>query len=162
MIQKYRKLPVVVEAVQYFPPTNCREILEFTDPNGDWILSEHGEDICNDLPWVIHTLEGDMEANPGDFIIKGVNGEFYPCKPDIFEKTYVLEDTANAEAEQAAEELRALSGWKQEATEVLGQWERSEDEALPDECVEPGDVACARLGNCTDCAPAPEHEGEAR
>ena len=37
---------------------------------------------------VIKTLEGDMTANVGDFIIKGVHGEFYPCKPDIFEKTY--------------------------------------------------------------------------
>ena len=37
---------------------------------------------------VIHTLEGDMEASIGDYIIKGVNGEFYPCKPDIFAKTY--------------------------------------------------------------------------
>lgn len=36
----------------------------------------------------INTLEGDMQANVGDYIIKGVNGEFYPCKPDIFEKTY--------------------------------------------------------------------------
>ena len=37
---------------------------------------------------VIHTLEGDMEASIGDYIIKGVNGEFYPCKPNIFTKTY--------------------------------------------------------------------------
>lgn len=37
---------------------------------------------------IIHTLEGDMTANPGDYIITGVNGEQYPCKPDIFEKTY--------------------------------------------------------------------------
>ena len=37
---------------------------------------------------VIHTLEGDMEASINDYIIKGVNGEFYPCKPDIFDKTY--------------------------------------------------------------------------
>lgn len=37
---------------------------------------------------IIPTLEGDMEASLGDYIIKGVNGEFYPCKPDIFEKTY--------------------------------------------------------------------------
>ena len=36
----------------------------------------------------VHTLEGDMRASVGDWIIKGVNGEFYPCKPDIFEKTY--------------------------------------------------------------------------
>jgi hypothetical protein len=40
------------------------------------------------LPVVIATLEGDMTASPGDWIIKGVKGEFYPCKPDIFEATY--------------------------------------------------------------------------
>ena len=39
---------------------------------------------------VIHTLEGDMTASPGDYIITGVNGEKYPCKPDIFRKTYEL------------------------------------------------------------------------
>ena len=38
----------------------------------------------------IRTLEGDMTISKGDFVIKGVNGEFYPCKPDIFEKTYEL------------------------------------------------------------------------
>lgn len=39
---------------------------------------------------VIHTLEGDMKANVGDFIIKGLRGEFYPCKPDVFHKKYEL------------------------------------------------------------------------
>ena len=44
--------------------------------------------IINNKPIIIHTLEGDMKANVGDYIITGVNGEQYPCKPDIFEKTY--------------------------------------------------------------------------
>lgn len=44
--------------------------------------------VADDCKLQIHTLEGVMEANGGDFVIKGVNGEFYPCKPDIFEKTY--------------------------------------------------------------------------
>ncbi len=56
--KKYRKKPVVVEAYQ------------------------------TDKEIVIHTLEGDMTASVGDYIITGVNGEKYPCKPDIFEKTY--------------------------------------------------------------------------
>lgn len=55
---KYRKKPVVVEAYQ------------------------------TDKEMIIHTLEGDMKASAGDYIITGVNGEQYPCKPDIFEKTY--------------------------------------------------------------------------
>lgn len=57
---KYRKKPVVVEAQR------------------------------TDETVVIHTLEGDMTASPGDYIITGVKGEKYPCKPDIFEKTYEL------------------------------------------------------------------------
>jgi len=54
----YRKRPVVVEAIRLTERTT------------------------------IHTLEGDMVGNPGDWLITGVNGEKYPCKPDIFEKTY--------------------------------------------------------------------------
>lgn len=48
------------------------------------------QDFCKKEQIVIHTLEGNMKAAIGDYIIKGVNGEFYPCKPDIFEKTYEL------------------------------------------------------------------------
>lgn len=55
---KFQKKPVVVEAYQ------------------------------TDIEMIIHTLEGDMKASPGDWIITGVEGEQYPCKPDIFEKTY--------------------------------------------------------------------------
>lgn len=55
---KFKKRPVIVEAYQ------------------------------TDEEMIIHTLEGDMKASPGDWIITGVNGEQYPCKPDIFEKTY--------------------------------------------------------------------------
>ena len=77
---KYRKKPVVVEAVQF----------NGTDESAEWLLPQliSGEigRSCNKL--YIKTLEGVMEANVGDYIIKGVNGEFYPCKPDIFEKTY--------------------------------------------------------------------------
>lgn len=62
---KYRKKPVVVEAYQ------------------------------TDKEIIIHTLEGDMKANVGDYIITGVNGEQYPCKPDIFEKTYEPVDEAD-------------------------------------------------------------------
>lgn len=57
-IRKYIKKPVVIEAYQ------------------------------TDKELIIHTLEGDMKAMPGDYIITGVNGEQYPCKPDIFHKTY--------------------------------------------------------------------------
>lgn len=71
---KYRKKPVVIEAIQW---------------NGD----NFGEVamFCKKIKVAythIETLEGDMLASKGDYIIKGVKGEFYPCKPDIFEATY--------------------------------------------------------------------------
>ena len=77
MIKKYRKKPVTIEAIQWLG-TNLSEIDDFV-----------GGSIANkNTILIIHTLEGDMEASIGDYIIKGVNGEFYPCKPDIFAKTY--------------------------------------------------------------------------
>ena len=79
MAMKYRKKPVVVEAVQW-TGENHAEMCEFIDPEVFEIIPRIG--------LVIHTLEGDHHASPGDYIIKGVNGEFYPCKPDIFAKTY--------------------------------------------------------------------------
>jgi len=75
---KYRKKPVVIDAIQ-FVGENHNEIAEFVGS----ACRMHTE---NDL--TISTLEGAMNASKGDFIIKGVNGEFYPCKPDIFHKTY--------------------------------------------------------------------------
>jgi hypothetical protein len=73
----YRKKPVVVEAVQ-FTGQNFEEIGEFTKE-----LAKKIADVG-----AIETLEGVMTFHPGDWIIKGVKGEFYPCKPDIFEATY--------------------------------------------------------------------------
>lgn len=80
---KYRKLPVEIEAVQ-FDGRNSADIHEFCKDGGKRFVREPvGEDYLE-----IVTLEGVMKASPNDFIIKGVNGEFYPCKPDIFNKTY--------------------------------------------------------------------------
>ena len=79
MARAYRKKPVTVEAVQW-TGENHAEMCEFIDPEVFEIIPREG--------LVIHTLEGDHHASPGDYIIKGVNGEFYPCKPDIFAKTY--------------------------------------------------------------------------
>lgn len=74
---QFRKKPVVIEAVQW-DSTNVDEISSFASGNA----SLHADTIK------IYALEGTMVANVGDWIIKGVNGEFYPCNPDIFEKTY--------------------------------------------------------------------------
>lgn len=75
---KYRKKPVVIEAIKY-DGDNKVEIQEFVDKYLD---------MTEEMQLEIDTLEGVMLANVGDYIIRGVNGEYYPCKPDIFEKTY--------------------------------------------------------------------------
>lgn len=76
---KYRKKPVVVEAIQW-TNDNCQKIEGFITVRRDiYLLSGTMK---------IHTLKGVMEVKEGDYIIKGVAGEFYPCKPDIFEATY--------------------------------------------------------------------------
>jgi len=83
---KFRKKPVVIEAVQY-TGLNIQELKLFTQS----ICLKTRQSPINPMFYplvVIPTLEGNMTASKGDWIIKGVNGEFYPCKPDIFEKTY--------------------------------------------------------------------------
>lgn len=84
---RFRKKPIVIEAVQ-FTGSNHRDVLEFMYPD----MSEDAliGAAKMRLPVVIKTKEGDMTASPGDWIIQGVSGEFYPCKPDIFAMTYEL------------------------------------------------------------------------
>lgn len=81
-MKRYRKKPIVIEAVQ-FTGRNCRECLRFIGSDGWDNLELHDTDHPT-----IYTLEGVMTASPGDWIIKGVKGEFYPCKPDVFAATY--------------------------------------------------------------------------
>lgn len=79
-IKQYRKKPVVIEAAQLDNDwSNVKEIATWC--GGTWVGSI-GKGI------VIETLEGNITASQGDYIIKGVKGEFYPCKPDIFDATY--------------------------------------------------------------------------
>lgn len=88
MIKQYRKKPVVIEAI----------IWDGTDERWDeiatWLGSGFGvkatatNSANGERRIYIETLEGTMSASPGDYIIKGVKDEFYPCKPDIFEATY--------------------------------------------------------------------------
>lgn len=80
---KYRKKPIVIEAVQW--NGTYGHVLEFTGglPNMISYPGGNGSEYI-----VIRTLEGEMTLRNGDWIIKGVKGEFYPCKPDIFEATY--------------------------------------------------------------------------
>lgn len=79
---KYRKKPVVIDAWQL-----TKENIEAGIP--DWIDTEQVSIFGETNAFAeIHILEGTMQASYGDYIIKGVQGEFYPCKPDIFEATY--------------------------------------------------------------------------
>jgi len=84
MKNQYRKKPVVIEAVKFEDTAeSLAAISDFSDKD---ISVNYNEP---EHPYLkIHTLEGVMTASPGDWIIKGVKGEFYPCKPDIFEATY--------------------------------------------------------------------------
>ena len=81
----YRKKPIVIEAIQW-TGFNTVEIRAFAEGVGLTIGLNY--DDSNQYWLIVPTLEGTMRASIGDWIIKGVNGEFYPCKPDIFEKTY--------------------------------------------------------------------------
>lgn len=89
---KYRKKPVVIEAIQW-NGFNHSDIQRFA--NGDWRIEVEINDAAYEagmgppsIHMFVHTLEGVMEATKGDFIIRGIAGELYPCKPDIFEKSY--------------------------------------------------------------------------
>lgn len=101
---KYRKKPVVIEAIQWNGEnhremfdflTNYEKTNEYMSTSGETFYIDHDK-IRGGL--IIKTLEGEHIATIGDYIIKGVNGEFYPCKPDIFEQTY-----------EAVEEVETLS-----------------------------------------------------
>ncbi len=87
---KYRKKPVTIDAFQLNPNEPVRE---------DWFLDaiSNSTVIVHSTYCDIKTLEGTMRANLGDYIIRGVNGEIYPCKPDIFEKTYELVESEECE-----------------------------------------------------------------
>ena len=88
---KYRKKPVEIEAIQW--TGNITEIIQFCGNKCFYNINDIDWTVEKGKPHgklIIHTLEGDMVASRNDYIIKGVNGEFYPCKPDIFEKTYEL------------------------------------------------------------------------
>lgn len=94
---KFRKKPVVIEAVKFNTPNaDGHYSLPAFSEWPEW-LHQAVEDTQTVIPTTdghdydvfdIVTLEGTMRVNPGDWIIRGVNGELYPCKPDIFAKTY--------------------------------------------------------------------------
>ena len=78
--RKYKNKPVVIEAMQY-DGRNTNEV-------AGWLMENGVRVGWSNAAMVIPTLEGRMEASPGDWVIRGVKGEFYPCKPDIFAAIY--------------------------------------------------------------------------
>lgn len=84
-MKTYRKKPVEIQAFQ-LNDTTMWDVFKWINTNGgntrEWSWDDDDKYIK------IETLEGVMKASEGDYIIKGISGEFYPCKPDIFEKTY--------------------------------------------------------------------------
>lgn len=85
-MSKFRKKPVVIDAVQF--KTNNEADNANMNAVVDWINRGGGRAMHDNTDIYIATLEGEMRAEVGDWIIKGVKGEFYPCKPDIFTLTY--------------------------------------------------------------------------
>lgn len=84
---KYRKKPIVIEAVKW-NGNNVDEIADFIGLNSCITCGDPENE--DESYFIISTLEGEMKAAINDYVIKGIKGEFYPCKPDIFEATYEL------------------------------------------------------------------------
>ena len=94
MIMKYRKKPLIIEAIE-LRDNNILQVEEFIEQKEIKLDNRTASDKFDDFKDIvrskgrpIETLEGTMNASIGDFIIRGINGEVYPCKKDIFHKTY--------------------------------------------------------------------------
>ncbi|WP_300919678.1 hypothetical protein [uncultured Dubosiella sp.] len=83
MIKKYIKRPIAVEAVQWGGSNYTKDQHNWIFDSGNVRFDEFEPDVL-----IVYTLEGDMKAHLGDYIVKGIDGEFYPVKKEIFEKTY--------------------------------------------------------------------------
>ena len=87
ILKKYRKKPVEIEAIQLHM-SNMDGLMEQMRREGHEVRTHSEPPMRAITGMVIKTLEGEMIASFGDYIIKGIQGEYYPCKPDIFEKSY--------------------------------------------------------------------------
>lgn len=94
-VKDYRKRPVIVQAVEFVLGEHTkREWLEFVPTANIGTLVKDFENDPEAMEskdirfFLIPTLEGDMEVSDGDYIIQGIAGEFYPCKPEVFKKSY--------------------------------------------------------------------------
>jgi hypothetical protein len=95
-VQKYEKLPVVIEAIQWngqaFPEDIPAWLVKEHGTDGHIIIPENFDRESNNNSLFIKSLEGNMQLRPNDYLIRGIANELYPCKPEIFEKTYKLKD----------------------------------------------------------------------
>ena len=88
IVRNYMKKPIIIEAMVFENTVECLyKLSEFMYGQGKEAKINYCDKESPKL--IIDTLEGTMYASEGDYIIKGISGEFYPCKPDIFHKTYV-------------------------------------------------------------------------
>lgn len=87
MVKNYQKKNVVIQAVQV-TRENIEMLSHILNKEGAEVYFNNGNMSSDDAHLILKTLEGDMKANVGDYIIKDIKGEFYPCKPDIFRETY--------------------------------------------------------------------------
>jgi hypothetical protein len=97
---QYRKKPVVIKAVKYDGNFRCLDIFAISEVSHFIVSKDEEGKQCIKIP----TLEGEMTALIGDYIIRGVKGEYYPCKPDIFEMTYESVDTSTQQERMYSEE----------------------------------------------------------
>jgi len=138
---KFRKKPVVIEAIQFNGTTlSLERILKWmgnaASIRNDIAAGFDPPSFSDRGKIAIRTLEGTMFASPGDWIIKGVKGEFYPCKPDIFAETYdeaseeegTELDQLITEAQQTAERLNKLNAFM--ATDAFPNLKRAEKDLL--------------------------------
>ncbi|WP_434315857.1 hypothetical protein [Leifsonia sp. P73] len=105
----YRKKPVEIEAIQW-RVSNHSEVKAFLGEDYVAVLSKHTSKPAH---IAISTLEGSIYAAPGDFVIRGVHGEHYPCKPDIFAETY---ETVGGADDSRLAELTAVA-------EAIARWD---------------------------------------
>ena len=126
-MSQFRKKPIVIEAMQFTPDT-ARECLAFIgsnwwdNPSGSEPAGLYGNNASGPNTFVavglwVRTLEGDMDARPGDWIIRGVKGEFYPVKNDIFLETYEPADPTREPVDAGTDDAATIERLMQ----ILGQ-----------------------------------------
>ncbi len=134
-LHKYKKKPVVIEARQF--KTNNAPNDDHMDSLVEWMNRETPVASHNSTDIFIQTLEGTMTASVGDYIIKGVRGEFYPCKMDIFSETYYAVGESGLSFGEAVDQMKSgnkvcRKGWNGKGMFiVMTTSTQSDEESMP-------------------------------